>query len=72
MNTRYSIIDPAEYRVIPEASLSAITKRTGKKRTAVRFAVDTTAGIHSLLALADEEEPKSIKPGDHSIINEAR
>jgi hypothetical protein len=44
MDTRHSTLDPCEYRVVPEAPLSAVAKRTGKKRKAVRFAVDTTAG----------------------------
>jgi len=82
MDTRYSKIDPSEYRVVPEAPLSAVAKHTGKKRKAVRFAVDTTAGpilteldpsIHTLAhhfgsaqMQVDEEEPKSIHPGEIS------
>jgi hypothetical protein len=81
MDTRYSKIDPSEYRVVPEAPLSAVAKHTGKKRKAVRFAVDTTAGpilteldpsIHTLAhhfgsaQMQVDEEPKSIDPGEIS------
>ncbi len=82
MDTRYSKIDPAEYRVVPDAPLSDIAKRTGKKRKAVRFATDTTSGpilteldpsIHSLAhhfgsaqMQVDDEGPKSIDPGEIS------
>ena len=44
MDTKFSKVDPSEYRVVPDPPLNAIARRTGKKRKAVRFAIDATVG----------------------------
>ena len=44
VDTKFSKVDPSEYRAVPDPPLNAIARRTGKKRKAVRFAIDATVG----------------------------
>ena len=78
VDTKFSKIDPSEYRVVPDLPLNAIARRTGKKRKAVRFAIDATIGptlieldpsirssahhFGTQMQVDDDEEPAAIEP----------
>ena len=59
VDTKFSKIDTSEYREVPEAPLSAVFRRTGKKRKAVRFHIDASIG----------PELTEIDPSIHSSVH---